>query len=77
MEKTSQSSGVKAIGRPETASQNASQDAVSSMEAKEGGKEGSKEGSIMLFAGLFPVCKYRFKPEMNCDCDVPFEPFRE
>jgi len=21
-----------------------------------------------------PVCQHCFKPEMNCDCDVPFKP---
>ncbi len=31
---------------------------------------------IVLAFGLFPVCRICYKPEMNCDCDVPFEPLR-
>jgi hypothetical protein len=31
---------------------------------------------IFLAFGLFPICRICYKPEMNCDCDVPFEPLR-
>lgn len=47
----------------------ARQDADASVETEEGG--------IVMFAGLLPVCKNCLKPEMNCDCDVPFEPLRK
>lgn len=48
--------------------QRTNQDAVASVEAK--------EGRIVLWAGLLPICRHCFKPRMNCDCDVLFEPFR-
>ena len=44
--------------------------------AREASKMRYQWGGIVLAFGLFPVCRICRKPEMNCDCDVPFEPLR-
>lgn len=61
--------GSDAEGGSGTAGKRAGKDAVAPVEAK--------EGSLVLFAGLLPICRHCFKPRMNCDCDVAFEPLRE
>jgi hypothetical protein len=47
-------------GAPGATRERANQDAVASVEAKKGGL-------------VFPICRHCHKPEMNCDCDVPFD----
>ncbi len=35
-----------------------------------------EKGSVILPGGFFPICRYCYKPEMNCDCVGTFEPLR-
>lgn len=62
--------GARSPNRVGTRRQETGQDAVASVETK----ESRKEGGLVLFAGLFPICRHCAKPEMNCDCEVAFEP---